>query len=83
MGYGSMAAVLDALSGAVKVGPYIAGDRFTAADVSVGSQIGWGLQFGTIEKRPEFADYAHRVMDRDAWRRATEKDDALTPKQNG
>ncbi|GAD58230.1 glutathione S-transferase family protein [Brevundimonas sp. BAL450] len=79
VGYGSMAAVLDALSGAVKAGPYIAGDRFSAADVYVGAQVGWGLQFGTIEKRPEFADYAHRVMDRDAWRRATEKDDALTP----
>jgi glutathione S-transferase len=80
VGYGSMTAVLDALSGAIKASPYIAGDRFTAADVYVGAQIGWGLQFGTIEKRPEFTDYARRVMDRDAYRRATEKDDALMPK---
>lgn len=82
VGYGSMTAVLDALSGAIKASPYIAGDRFTAADVYVGAQIGWGLQFGTIEKRPEFADYAKRVMDRDAYRRATAKDDALMPKDD-
>lgn len=81
VGYGSMETVLGALSGAVKANSYIAGDRFSAADVYVGAQIGWGLQFGTIEKRPEFVDYAQRVMDRDAYRRATAKDDALTPKQ--
>jgi glutathione S-transferase len=80
VGYGSMAAVLDALSGAVTASSWIAGDSFTAADVYVGAQIGWGLQFGTIEKRPEFADYAKRAMGRDAYRRATAKDDALMPK---
>lgn len=79
-GYGSFEAVMDALSVAVKASPWIAGDDFTAADVYMGAQIGWGLQFGTIEKRPEFADYAKRATDRDAYRRATAKDDALMPK---
>ena len=27
-------------------------DTFSAADVATGSQIGWGLRFGTIEPRP-------------------------------
>ena len=34
--------------------PYLAGDSFTAADVYVGSQLGFGLQFGMIEKRAAF-----------------------------
>lgn len=80
VGYGGFDEVIDALSGAVKASPYIAGDRFSAADVYVGAQIGWGLQFGTIEKRPEFAEYYARVSDRDAYHRAAEKDDALLPK---
>lgn len=77
VGYGSYAAVLDNLSGWLKDHTYITGDRFTAADVYVGSQINWGLQFGTIEKRAEFVDYAQRITAREAYRRAMEKDDAL------
>lgn len=76
-GYGSFAAVMDALSQAVQAGPFIAGERFSAADVYVGSHIGWGLQFGTVENRPEFSAYWLRIADRPAHRRATELDDAL------
>ncbi|WP_105102234.1 glutathione S-transferase family protein [Microbulbifer pacificus] len=80
VGYGSYAAVLDNLSQWFMGHTYVTGERFTAADVYVGSQINWGLQFGTIEKRVEFVDYARRVTDRDAYRRAMEKDDALMEK---
>jgi glutathione S-transferase len=59
----------------------VTGDSFTAADVYVGSQIGWGLQFGTIEKRPTFAQYWERISKRPAALRAREIDDALVPKQ--
>jgi glutathione S-transferase len=76
-GYGSFTAVMDALSRAVQSGPYVAGERFSAADVYVGSQIGWGLRFGSIEKRPEFEAYWARISDRPAHRRAGELDDAL------
>ncbi len=75
IGYGSYADVMDALELAVRTNPYIAGDAFSAADVYVGSQIGWGLQFGSIEKRPAFEQYFGRLALRDAYRRATEKDD--------
>ncbi|MFV8781155.1 glutathione S-transferase family protein [Microbulbifer sp. SA54] len=77
VGYGSYGAVLDTLSGWFREHRYATGDRFTAADVFVGAQIAWGLEFGTIEKRIEFIDYAKRVTDRDAYVLATEKDDAL------
>lgn len=76
VGYGSYAAVLDTLATAVAGDGYIAGDRFSAADVYVGSHIGWGLEYGTIEERPGFAEYWARVGDRDARRRANELDDA-------
>ena len=77
IGYGTFAAVMDTLEGAVSGGGYVAGDRFTAADVYVGSHIGWGLQMQSIEKRAAFEDYWARLVDRDAWRKATELDAAL------
>jgi glutathione S-transferase len=75
VGYGSFADVMDALELAVRTNPYIAGERFSAADVYVGSQIGWGLQFGSIEKRPAFEQYFGRLALRDGYQRATEMDD--------
>ena len=57
VGYGSYDAVVDVLETAVSAHDYIAGDRFTAADVYVGSQVMWGTQFGTLPKRDAFEDY--------------------------
>ena len=81
MGYGSLADVMNALEGAVSQTAYVAGDSFTAADVYVGSQIGFGMQFGTIEKRPVFERYWERLSQRPAAVRAKAIDDALMPKQ--
>ncbi|MGH6941842.1 glutathione S-transferase family protein [Hypericibacter sp.] len=79
-GYGSFARVMSALELAVSGGNYIAGDRFTAADVYVGAQIGFGLRFGTVEKRPAFERYWERISQRPAALRANEIDDALMTK---
>jgi len=79
VGYGSYAATLDMLERAVTSGPYVAGDEFTAADVYVGSHIGWGMQFGSIEKRPAFEAYWKKLESRPAHLRATELDDAAMP----
>ena len=81
IGFGSMSEVLNALEGAVSNGDYILGDTFSAADVYVGSQIGWGTQFGTLEKRPAFMSYLGRVIDRPAAVRAREIDDAILAEQ--
>ena len=78
-GYGSYEDTIDALETAVETGPFILGERFSAADVYVGSQIGWGLMFKSIEPRPAFAEYAGRIMQRPASGRARELDDALVP----
>jgi len=76
-GYGSLADVMNALEAAISAGDYVAGDRFSAADVYLGSQIGTGLRFGTIEKRPAFEQYWARLRARPAAVRAREIDDAL------
>ncbi len=75
IGYGSFQDVMDTLEIAVSTNPFVAGQAFTAADVYVGSHIAWGLQFGSIEKRPAFVDYLARVSDRPAFQRAKAKDD--------
>jgi glutathione S-transferase len=77
MGYGTYADAMNGLEGAVSQGDYIVGDRFTAADVYVGSHIGFGLLFGTIEKRPAFERYVARISARPAAVRAKQIDDDL------
>ncbi|GGD17794.1 glutathione S-transferase family protein [Aquisalinus flavus] len=81
LGYGNFELTQDTLAKAVSGDGYVAGPEFTAADVYVGAQVSWGVQFGTMDKKPEFIAYAQRVTDRDAYRRATEKDDALVAAQ--
>ncbi|QEX24616.1 glutathione S-transferase [Hypericibacter adhaerens] len=80
VGYGSPADAQNALETAVSGRDYITGDRFSAADVYVGAQIGWGLRFGTLEKRPAFERYCERLSRRPAAMRANEIDDALMAK---
>jgi glutathione S-transferase len=77
IGWGSYAAVMDALESAVTRSDYIAGDRFSAADVYVGAQIGFGLMFKSIEPRPAFERYWQRISVRPAAVRARAIDDAL------
>jgi glutathione S-transferase len=83
IGYGSYADVMNALEAAVSQGDYLVGDRFTAADVYVGSHIGFGLQFGTFEKRAAFERYVARLGTRAAFRRAQKIDDDLAARQQG
>lgn len=76
-GYGSYDLAVDVLESAVSKHPYIAGDRFTAADILVGSQVAWGTQFGTLPKRAAFDDYLTRIVNRDAYVRAKAIDNKL------
>jgi glutathione S-transferase len=81
-GCGSFGDVMNTLDMAVSGSTYVTGERFTAADVYVGAHIGWGLQFGSIEKRPAFVEYHKHVSDRPAAKRATELDDAAMPNKS-
>lgn len=82
-GFGSLAAALNALEGAVAGKAFVAGDRFSAADVYVGSQIDWGLQFGTIASRPAFEAYVGPLRERAGYKRAKDIDNGLIAKMQG
>jgi len=61
--------------------PYIAGDRFTAADTQIGS----GIYFVTnilkaFPDKPVFRDYLARLQERPAYQRYLAKDAAATPR---
>ena len=76
VGFGSYARTLDSLETALRPGPHVCGEQFTAADVVLGSALGWGLMFGTIEKRPPFDDYVARLQQRPAFQRANALNEA-------
>ena len=77
VGYGDMDRVLDTLEAAVGQHTFITGSTFSAADVYLGAQLNFGLQFGTVEKRKTFEDYVQRATDREAFRKAAALDDAV------
>jgi glutathione S-transferase len=77
LGYGDFDTTMDVLAKAVTPGPFLMGDKFTAADVVIGSTLRWGTLFKMIPERKEFADYVARFADRPAAKRAQAKDDEL------
>lgn len=77
VGYGSFEKVLDVLEAAIGARDYLVDGRFSAADVYVGSQLGFGMQFGMIDKRPAFARYWATLEARPAKRRAEQLDGAM------
>ncbi len=83
LGYGTFAEALDAVESAVSANEYLAGGRFTAADLYLASHLGFGMQFGTIESRPAFAAYWERMSSRSAAVRARDMDDALVEHASG
>ncbi|MGC8469135.1 MAG: glutathione S-transferase family protein [Acetobacteraceae bacterium] len=78
-GWGSFEAVLDTLDGVLAGTTYLAGDRFSAADLYIGSELGFGMMMGKIERRPAFVTYTERLFARPARARAVAIDDALMP----
>ena len=81
LGYGCLEDVLNTLEGALTGREYLVGDSFTAADLYISSHLAWGMQFGTIEKRPVFEAYATRMTARPAEVRAAQIDDGLIAAQ--
>lgn len=76
-GYGNFDRAVDALASAVEGRKFVAGDRFSAADVYVGSMIDFLLRFGQMAPRAAFDDYLNPLRERPAYRRAAKIDDDL------
>lgn len=73
LGYGSHESAINTLEQAIKPGPYILGSRFSAADVVVGSQLGWGMMMKGIDPRPVFTEYLEKLSQRPAYKRFNEQ----------
>ena len=77
VGWGSYDHVVDFLDQWFTDRDFVCGDRFTMADVYVGSHIDWGQHFGTIPKRDSLTAYAERLREREAYKAAKAIDNAL------
>ncbi len=76
-GYGHFDLAVDALETAVAGKTFIAGDRFSAADVYVGAFIDFMLAFNMLPARPAFESYVGGLRERPAYVRAKAIDNAL------
>ena len=81
LGYGTVEQTLDAVDGALEAAldgeGYLTGAQFTAADLYVGAFLGFGMNFGMIEKRPTFTRFLQKVDQRPARQRAQAIDSKL------
>jgi glutathione S-transferase len=76
-GYGNFERAIAALDELFTLRDYVCGERFTAADVYVGSQIMFPMQFGMLPERDSFVRYRDRLQARAAYQQATEIDEKL------
>lgn len=81
LGYGNFDRVIDVLDEKLSNSDYICGDRFTMADVYVGSHVDWGLAFGSMPERDSFHAYAKRIQDRENYQSSKAVDNALMPEE--
>ncbi len=77
LSYGCYEDTVATLEKALQPGPYLLGERFSAADVYIGAQIGFGRMVKALETRPAFEDYLNRVQERPAWKRFMEKSEKI------
>jgi glutathione S-transferase len=77
VGFGTYERAVDVFEAMLEGRDYVCGSRFTMADVYVGSQVDWGLMFGSLPSRPVFESYAGRLRARDAYQAALAIDTAL------
>jgi len=76
-GYGNFDRVVAVLDELFSSRDYVCGDRFTAADVYVGSQIMFPMQFKMLPELVSFVGYRDRLQERAAYKRANEIDERI------
>ena len=75
--YGDYDTTIKTVNDQLARGPWLLGERFTAADVLWGTALGWTVMFGLVPKTQEVERYLERFNARPAVARAREKDAAL------
>ena len=79
--YGDYDTMLKTLTDQLAKGPYLLGDRFSAADVLWGTALTWTTMFKLVPELPVITDYMARVNARPAVLRARQKDAELAAAQ--
>ncbi len=75
--YGDYDTMLGTLLNQLGEGPYLLGERFTAADVLWGTALRWTTMFKLVDATPAVTAYIERINSRPAFRRAAEIDAAI------
>ena len=81
--YGDYDTMLGALAAQLKRGPWLLGERFSAADVLWGTALTWTTRFGLVPELPEITAYLARFNVRPAVARAQARDAELIAAQSG
>lgn len=76
-GWGSVDRTMDTLDQFLTGRTWVCGERFTMADVYLGSSVDWGMTFGILPPRESFVAYAERIQARPAYKAAKAVDNAL------
>ena len=76
-GWGNFDRAMDTLDQFLTGRTWVCGERFTMADVYVGSSVDWGMTFGILPPRESFVAYAERIQARPAYKAAKAVDNAL------
>ncbi|EKF58476.1 glutathione S-transferase [Agrobacterium albertimagni AOL15] len=75
--YASYESLIDMLEDTLKTGPYLLGERFTAADLLWGIALNWTTMFGLVEARPAFKAYMERINSRASIQKVSAEDVAM------
>lgn len=75
--YADYDSVIARVTEALNPGPYLLGDRFSAADVLWGSALGWTTGFGLVAPDPALSAYVDRIRARPAFRTVAAADARL------
>ncbi len=76
-GFGDFDRVFDVLESALATGPWLLGEKFSAADVTIGLDLHFGIDiFKLVPSRPALRAYVDRCLARPALQRAKAIDDA-------
>jgi len=75
--YGDYDTVIATLAAAISPGPYLLGERMSAADILWGTALGWTVAFKLVPERQEIMAYVRRIAERPAVLRARARDEAL------
>ncbi|WP_173911676.1 glutathione S-transferase family protein [Acinetobacter sp. Marseille-Q1618] len=70
MGYGDYADTYQALvKGLSQASPYLCGEQFTAADISLGAMLMWQLKMGYLKSHPAIERYVEAIQQRESFQK--------------